>query len=627
MMPLTEYSATVHLAEGTRRGLRSYAPPELIRPDRPNPFDVIGPWNELIAENYVRNSDPTLRGNSGSLIQSEDFTRELLLAGYAVRVNDEQGISGGKIVSTEAHKNRRVFQRILARIIAGESHRLAVRDLSRLARDESGHDPAYIKKVVREHCNGEILTQRKTYNLFSTSDSRAYDVDSLMHGWRRQDDAEKAMGGYRRYVEDVLNGKRDITMPHRLSFGYLREPLHDPFGQIVTNSAGKVQTRLVLDTSLSEAMSAFRRAANVHNDPSRVARELNAANMPGPDRFRPIGQQWSRAAIRRILRQDIYAGDWTPMREVHSTEITTYLVRQGFDPREQHRYEPGLAWFTQPELDNWRAKLSTAKPINRQRKYDHPLLGILACDACSERLGVPVYMTRQGQQQISKTRGKENIYSCPERQGGRCTFGISEGSALAALALQVPAIQFRTTDVVTRIAEWASSGNVIRIQQAIRAKEDRRQWIDENLIRPCQEAGVRVDPKHIIEYAHLAEECDNLKRELDGLGAQTEALSRATDVLRALGGDLKKALPLLNTQGQGVVYGALITAAYLSGSGFGRGRTNTVRRFTTVAESNVYSQDEDNQAVQPELRVNLAVLAWLGTLADALSFTDQGAVA
>jgi hypothetical protein len=164
------------------------------------------------------------------------------------------------------------------------------------------------------------------------------------------------------------------------------------------------------------------------------------------------------------------------------------------------------------------------------------------------------------------------------------------------LALQVPAIQFRTTDVVTRIAEWASSGNVIRIQQAIRAKEDRRQWIDENLIRPCQEAGVRVDPKHIIEYAHQAEECDNLKRELDGLGAQTEALSRATDVLRALGGDLKKALPLLNTQGQGVVYGALITAAYLSGSGFGRGRTNTVRRFTTVAESNVYSQDEDNQA-------------------------------
>jgi hypothetical protein len=200
-----------------------------------------------------------------------------------------------------------------------------------------------------------------------------------------------------------------------------------------------------------------------------------------------------------MVNQDLYAGVWTPGRTFDSEEITTYLIRHGFNPAEQRRVEPGLAWFTQAELDNWRAKFSDKKNIIRTRKYDHPLLGLLACAECSQRLGTPVFLTRQGQQRISQSRGKENIYSCPERQRGQCTYGVAEVSAMAALAHQIPAIQYRTADVVTRLAEWAAGGNVICLQQAIRAKQDRRQWIEENLIQPSMTAGVKLDPKHVLQ--------------------------------------------------------------------------------------------------------------------------------
>lgn len=612
MTSLTEYSTNV-LTAGTRNGLRHQAAPDVFRPDRHNPWGVIAPWNNLVAEVYVRNSDPTQAGDSRSLVQNDDFPRQLLRDGYAVRVNDEQGTSGAHIASVDPRKNRKIMQGILARIIAGDSHRIAVLELSRLSRDETRADPTYIRAVVRKHCDGQIVTQRRTYNLFDVTDSRSYDMDTMVAGWRRQDDARNAMDGYRRYIEDVTSGKREITMPHRLSFAYLRIPLVDANGQVRTNSAGKIQTKIGLDPAADDSMRAFRRAANVHADASRVAQELNAALLPGPDKHRPLGRQWNRAAIRRLIRQDIYAGIWTPMREVHSDEITTYLMRQGFDPRAQTRTEPSLAWFTLAEMENWRAKF-TLKSITRQRTYDHPLLGLLACARCSDLAGVTVYLTRGGRHWTGSTNREQNTYVCPNNKYATCAYSVMQHNAYAALARQLPAIKFQTTDIITKVAAWAAGGNVLRIQQAIRAKDDRRTWIEQNLIKPCQDAGVRVDTGHVIEHAQLGEQIDNLRRDLDGLDAQTEALQRATSVLTTLGGNLETAIPLLTDQGQAIVYGALLTAAYLAGTGKGRGKLNTVTRFTTVAESRVYSQDKNNQAVTPHLRVSAGTIAWLADL-------------
>ena len=162
-----------------------------------------------------------------------------------------------------------------------------------------------------------------------------------------------------------------------------------------------------MDDSLIDTMEAFRRAANNQLDASRLARELNQAHLPGPNRYRPPGQQWSRQAIRRLLSQDIYAGLWTPGRKFESDEVGKYLIQNGFNPAEQQRVEPRLAWFTRTELDAWRAKFLDKKKILRTRKYDHPLSGLVACATCSERLGEVVYLTRQGRPQISASRGRE----------------------------------------------------------------------------------------------------------------------------------------------------------------------------------------------------------------------------
>jgi hypothetical protein len=159
----------------------------------------------------------------------------------------------------------------------------------------------------------------------------------------------------------------------------------------------------------------------------------------------------------------------------------------------------------------------------------------------------------------------------------------------------------RTNDALTQVAQWEPLGAVTRLQQAIRAKQDRQKWIDENLIQPRLAAGVKVDRKHVIQHARLVDEIDNLTRELDGLGAPTEALARATDLLRALGGRLDQAIPIMNAHGQAMVYSALLTVAYVGGAGRGRGKTNSIRSFQTVAESRVYSQDWHNPGLKSKM--------------------------
>jgi hypothetical protein len=52
--------------------------------------------------------------------------------------------------------------------------------------------------------------------------------------------------------------------------------------QILANS--RVRIELALDENLIETMHAFRRAANVHSDATRLARELNDARLLGPNR-------------------------------------------------------------------------------------------------------------------------------------------------------------------------------------------------------------------------------------------------------------------------------------------------------------------------------------------------------
>ncbi len=50
-----------------------------------------------------------------------------------------------------------------------------------------------------------------------------------------------------------------------------------------------------------------------------------------------------------------------------------------------------------------------------------------------------------------------------------------------------------------------------------------------------------------------------------------------------------------------MVYGALLTVAFIGGTGKGRGKTNSIRSFRTVAESRVYSQDGHNHGLKSRM--------------------------
>ena len=62
---------------------------------------------------------------------------------------------------------------ILERFIDGTSHRLADVELSR-ASPATSVDPAYIVWVVTEYCESLVLTLRREWTLFDSSDRRQY---------------------------------------------------------------------------------------------------------------------------------------------------------------------------------------------------------------------------------------------------------------------------------------------------------------------------------------------------------------------------------------------------------------------------------------------------------------------
>jgi hypothetical protein len=189
---------------------------------------------------------------------------------------------------------------------------------------------------------------------------------------------------------------------------------------------------------------------------------------------------------------------------------------------------------------------------------------------------------------MSKSRGLQNIYTCPNRlTANRCSYMIPEDAALRVLASQIDTFGHRTTDVITRIAQ--STVASIRVKQTICAQEDRRRWIDENLIRPCTAQGVSIDSKFMVEYTRLGEEIDNLTRESVALDGQTVALGRAMATLRSLSCDLRDAVPQLDARGQAAVYRALLTAAHLAGTGRARSRSHFVRRINIAGEGDVCS--------------------------------------
>ncbi|HLZ29127.1 MAG TPA: recombinase family protein [Chloroflexota bacterium] len=534
-------------------------------------------WNGQIAELYKRNSDPRQIDNERAEFQEQKTSHYLLELGYAVRVNDEQGTSGGRLSA------RKVMQAILERLISGESHRLAVTELSRLTRDERQLDPAYIAWVITEHCSGRLLTLGREWNLYDSSDRRQYDIDTMLAGWRRQDDKEKSLQGMQQYIERVIRGERPVTMPSRLKYGYRRIPT----GFVDRN--GRAERHIERDPDYTQAFDAIRAAFNANRSVSAAAAELNRLRIPAPYRTVAPEYAWQPFVLRRMIESDWYAGVWKPFNQLRRP-LSWRAAVPTFDPLAHEREEPTLAWFTKGELAAWRIKFLDHAPIRRVRHRRNtddtpPLLdGLLHCAVCAEANRPKHHMVLGGTRLAGRGRGRYTLYTCANSQTTtittrQCTT-IGEPRALRALLDLAPVIQSRTTDVVTRIHVLVAGCGAADLQRRRDAIAARRRYLKEEWIDGMK----RPDPEIKQEYTDLGDELLAIETQLSALNGETETIKRAAQVMALLGGDLKAGLQMLATPAQALVLSALVAEAHVSAQGRGWDRTVTITKLRTTAE-------------------------------------------
>src|SRR5712692_9702925 len=125
------------------------------RPESVDGLPVVypaGDWSGLVVGVYPRVSDPRRENNSRMERQDVDLPAICLRLGHAAVVFERESRSGGRL------SGRKVMQRILELVIAGELHGVAVLDLSRLTRDERGIDSAHMAEVLRSHGRGLVVT-------------------------------------------------------------------------------------------------------------------------------------------------------------------------------------------------------------------------------------------------------------------------------------------------------------------------------------------------------------------------------------------------------------------------------------------------------------------------------------
>ena len=114
-------------------------------------YPTIPPWNGRVLACYRRNSTTRQRDNARAFFQFHDLGNYCLSLGFAVRLFDEQATSAASL------SKRSQMNNVIAAILAGAIHGIAVVDISRLTRDKHGIDPEYIGQLLVRYAEGRLL--------------------------------------------------------------------------------------------------------------------------------------------------------------------------------------------------------------------------------------------------------------------------------------------------------------------------------------------------------------------------------------------------------------------------------------------------------------------------------------
>jgi hypothetical protein len=510
-------------------------------------------WNGEVAAVYVRNSRPVQRGNNRSHWQL-DLASYLLGMSYAVKLYDEQGVSGARLTG------RNVATQMIADLKAGVVTCVAVAELSRLTRDSRGYDARYVGESLVRHGHGKLITYDKVYDLREADDWNEYEGLVTAAAWQARELTRSLSSGLAKGLEfgPLFRGACKL--------GYRRVELRNAEGCVELDRYRRMRTVVEKDDRVAQVMMELARQFEEQPDLTAVCRAMNRGGWHAP--WKPItgGYVWRSDRLRCVLNDSLYEGVWRFNFGAAAPNFWAQVARPrsedgvGFDPVAAEHEVPQLAWYSSTQMQRWRSKFLGRPASFTRGAHVHQFAGIVACAGCHEML----------------VKNGKNGYRC--RNDGRgCSreFTVTEKLTLQAIEAAIHEAMTQRTRIVTMINAAAAEYDVASIENRLNEVEDRQRFLANNWTdqHPTICDWVLEEERALAcEQSRLEAELQRARLELrlaDGIAAAVPQLvANPVATLRQLG-----------LAHQGFFVRALFRVIELEGTGHGNGRNVRVVRW------------------------------------------------
>src|SRR5713226_3630168 len=212
-------------------------------------YPTIPPWNGRVLACYRRNSTTRQRDNARAFFQFHDLGNYCLSLGFAVRLFDEQATSAASL------SKRSQMNNVIAAILAGAIHGIAVVDISRLTRDKHGIDPEYIGQLLVRYAEGRLVVYGRPMDLRQTGDWAEYQRITRIASWEREATMERLFDGLKITAERAQSGELDVFVRTHVKFGYKRVYLSDADGLPLVGANNKVRSTVEKDVSCANGVT------------------------------------------------------------------------------------------------------------------------------------------------------------------------------------------------------------------------------------------------------------------------------------------------------------------------------------------------------------------------------------
>lgn len=327
--------------------------------------------------------------------------------GWGVLLFDE-GIKSGQSIAARAQASA-----LLDYLRAGLLHGIIAPDIKRLTRDTTMVDGTEIARVLQAQ-RGMLVTGRRIWDLRDRFDYSAYRREVFQAGEEIISIRNTFYEGMEDRAQAVVRGDAPPFFRGPASVGYRSVVCYWPKvsgPQWVTEEAagtgpmvnrGVVIRTWIKDDDTMDALEALHNELLRQPTLGEVVRAMNMRGIASPWRIGGADQRygWSAKLVRQILKHPIYWGRWQWIYNQGEDTDVWWSFDGGL-----HRDFPELAYWTEAEAAEFRAKFIDGYSARRQSKHAHPWLGLGACPGCGQAF--------IGAGQDQSTKGKFMKARCP----------------------------------------------------------------------------------------------------------------------------------------------------------------------------------------------------------------------